>query len=81
MTEPPADNHRAIRDLARTRGRVLIAEGVEWRVYELPPGVYDRRGAATLVFESADVFRRVRDYPAAWRTLSDGDLYAVSMGT
>jgi hypothetical protein len=73
-------NHRAVHELARANGRTLVAEGVEWRVYELPPGMYDRRGPATLVFESHDIFRRIRDYPPDWRTLPDDALYTVSLG-
>jgi len=30
------------------------------------------------VFESDQVVRRVRDYPANWRDLSDDDLLALS---
>lgn len=78
MTDPAADHARAVRELARAAGRTLVGDGMEWRVYELPPGVYDRRGSASLVFESSDAFRRVRDFPADWRALSDADLYQIS---
>lgn len=78
MTESGADHARAVRELARAAGRTLMGDGVEWRVYELPPGVYDRRGSASLVFESSDAFRRVRAFPSEWRSLSDNDLYRVS---
>jgi hypothetical protein len=80
MTDAGGSN-RATHELARTNGRTLLIDDVEWRVYELPAGMYDRRGPSTLVFESHDVFRRVRRYPADWRSLSDDALYAVSFQT
>ena len=80
MTDLDAEQCRIARDLARMNGRTVVSAGVEWRVYELPPGVYDRRGSASLVFESSDAFRRVRDYPRDWRALDDERLFAVSLG-
>jgi len=80
MTELDAEHCRIARDLARLNGRTVVSAGVEWRVYELPPGVYDRRGSASLVFESSDAFRRVRDYPRDWRALDDEHLFEVSLG-
>jgi len=74
-------SQRATHELARTNGRALLVDGVEWRVYELPAGMYDRRGPSSLVFESHDIFRRIRRYPADWRSLSDDALYAVSLNT
>ena len=59
--------------------RFVDADGIYWSVYEAFPG-YDRRGRATLVFESEDVVRRVRDYPDHWRDLSDEQLAALSWG-
>jgi len=58
--------------------RVLTdEEGRLWRVRELqfadaPP---------SLIFESETGFRRVREYPAAWRSLSDEELFNVSWRT
>ena len=80
MTELDAEHCRIARDLARMNGRTVVSGGVEWRVYELPPGVYDRRGSASLVFESSDAFRRVRAYPRDWRALDDERLFEVSLG-
>jgi hypothetical protein len=74
------DSHRTMHQVARANGRTLIIDGVEWRVYELPPGTYDRRGAASLVFETHDVFRRIRGFPPNWRSLDDEALFAVSLG-
>jgi hypothetical protein len=79
MTDSGGGSYRAAHELARTNGRTVLVDGVEWRVYEMPPGMYDRRGPATLIFESHDVFRRIRTYPADWRTLSDEALYAISL--
>lgn len=79
MTDSAGGGYRATHELARTQGRSILVDGVEWCVYELPPGMYDRRGPATLVFESHDIFRRIRGYPADWRSLSDEALFAVSL--
>jgi hypothetical protein len=53
-------------------------DGVPWLVYVLPPLTYDRRNATSLVFESDNFIRRVRDFPAEWRKLSDDELFALS---
>jgi hypothetical protein len=79
MTDSGGGSYRAVHEQARTNGRTVLVDGVEWRVYELPAGMYDRRGPATLIFESHDVFRRIRSYPEDWRTLTDDALYAVSL--
>ena len=58
--------------------RVLTdEEGRLWRVREVrfadaPP---------SLIFEAETGFRRVREYPATWRALSDGELFDLSWGT
>jgi hypothetical protein len=52
------------------------AQGETWHVYEVGGATYDRR--ASLIFESAWTVRRVRIYPANWRTLSDEELLALS---
>lgn len=66
-----------LRELQRTARRIS-SDGAFWLVYELPAKAYDRRQAPSLVFESDQVVRRVRDYPANWRDLSDDDLLALS---
>jgi hypothetical protein len=63
---------------ARENGRELIGDRVLWLVYELPPTPFDRRTGPSLVFESDSAMRRVRTFPADWRTLSDELLYALS---
>ena len=58
--------------------RVLTdEEGRLWRVRELqfadaPP---------SLIFESETGFRRVRQYPATWRSLGDAELFDISWRT
>ena len=60
------------------RRRIYIA-GEPWLVREVRAPAFDRRGGTHLVFESADVMRRVRDFPADWITLRDEDIYALSL--
>lgn len=66
-----------LRELQRAARRIP-ADGALWLVYELLPAPYDRRQSPSLIFESDAVVRRVRDYPANWRELSDDDLLALS---
>lgn len=63
---------------AQRAARRIMAEGVFWLVYELPPSHLDRRQSPSLVFESETTVRRVRDYPANWRALGDEELLALS---
>jgi hypothetical protein len=78
MADSGRESFHAVRESARANGRLVVGDGIEWSVYELPPMAYDRRGSASLVFESADAFRRVRTFPIDWQTLDDAELYAVS---
>lgn len=73
--ERPFHTARAI---GLASGRVVHTDDGQWTVYELENGPYDRRSGPSLIFESDGVLRRVRDYPATWRELSDADLMAVS---
>ena len=66
---PQSKPHRMIRD---NLGRV-------WTVREIEGGGYDRRTSRSLVFERDEVIRRVRTYPDEWRTMSDADLYALTL--
>ena len=92
-SDDPADTfantfeHRSVSidgpyESARARGlagaRTVQTDDGQWRVYELESGPYDRRSGCSLIFESDGVLRRVRDYPADWRALSDTDLMDVS---
>ena len=66
------------RERSETGPRVLTdEEGRLWRVREVrfadaPP---------SLIFESETGFRRVREYPAMWRSLSDSELFDLSWST
>jgi len=77
-----ADRRRSAFELLRVEQRAsarrLIIDGVQWLVYELPARDLDRRSSPSLVFESEDTVRRVRDFPANWGSLSDGELEKVS---
>lgn len=53
--------------------------GQLWTVTELISTGYDRRESRSLVFGTDEVIRRVRNYPSDWRSLSDMDLYALSL--
>ena len=66
-----------LQELQRTARR-LQSDGILWLVYELGPLAYDRRQAPCLIFESDTAVRRVRNYPANWRALSDDELLALS---
>lgn len=63
---------------AQRGARQLVVDAVSWLVYELPPMPFDRRSTPSLVFESEGAMRRVRNFPATWRMLSDAELFALS---
>lgn len=71
---------RLLREAQRT-ARQLFVDGEHWRVYELPTTTLDRRTSPSLVFENEMTVRRVRQYPADWRTLNDEELFALSWMT
>lgn len=60
------------------RSRTLLIKGEVWIVREETRGQYDRRSRPDLVFESAAIVRRVRDYPDDWLQLPDAELMSVS---
>ena len=58
--------------------RVLTdEEGRLWRVRELQFA----DAAPSLIFESETGFRRVREYPETWRSLTDAELFDISWRT
>jgi hypothetical protein len=75
------------REVRRTADRQSAREfrdasGRQWRVFEVPEqGTAERRWPPSLVFESDAAIRRVRDFPADWRALSDAELEALSWRT
>jgi hypothetical protein len=76
MPDSP-DLQHALRQ-AKQHERQIVIDRVRWLVYELAPPPLDRRSSPSLVFESEGTVRRVRNYPADWRALSDEALFAVS---
>jgi hypothetical protein len=74
-TRDPADEPADAADVRRR----FVADGIAWSV-RLIVNRYDRRATPDLVFESDAVVRRVRNYPANWRALSDEALFLVSQG-
>lgn len=75
--DPGACEEPRSRERAEHGPRMLNdGEGRLWRVREVrfadaPP---------SLIFESESGFRRVRAYPATWRSLSDSELFDLSWG-
>ena len=55
--------------------------GVFWDVREVKNPDYDRRSGTSLIFESAEGFRRVRGYPADWHKLTEAALAQLSRKT
>jgi len=53
-------------------------EGTFWDVREVKNPDYDRRGGTSLLFESIHAFRRVRNFPENWSSLSDAALAELS---
>ena len=64
---------------AQPQRQLSSADGNHWRVYERAYPAIDRRTGTCLIFESDKVIRRVRDFPPNWRSLSDDELYAISL--
>ena len=57
--------------------RFVDHDGVHWRVFE-HLAVLDRRHLTSLIFESANVVRRVRSFPDNWHELPDDQLARIS---
>jgi hypothetical protein len=75
---PQNDTRMTNNETGAGNALVVSVDHEEWRIYELGPASYDRRGSNTLVFESDGVIRRVRNYPGDWRSLSPRELLALS---
>ena len=73
------DSSRSLLEEAIRTARQIVVEDVVWLVYELA-FPFDRRSTPSLIFENDHVMRRIRNYPADWRTLSDEALFALSWG-
>jgi len=74
------ESSRSRLEEAMRTAREIVVEDVVWRVFELAPFPFDRRSTPSLIFENEHVMRRIRNYPADWRTLTDEDLFALSSG-
>ena len=81
VTGDTPDRLPAVLREAQAAARAIFVQDIPWLVYELPPPAFDRRRGPSLVFESEDVMRRVRQYPQNWRELSDEDLFTLSWGS
>jgi len=58
------------------------SDHVRWCVFESPQRCTDgTMQPVSLIFESDAAVRRVRDFPAEWRTLTDAELEALSWRT
>lgn len=80
MSRSPDDSSQTRKhDQAELHTRRILAGGEVWVVREVPAPSFDRRGGTHLIFESADVMRRLRVFPADWLTLRDDELYALSL--
>jgi hypothetical protein len=78
LESPAVGRQMTSKDTGAATALVIMIGHDEWRIYELDPAFYDRRGAKTLVFESDGVIRRVRSYPDNWRQLSHEALLTLS---
>jgi hypothetical protein len=72
--------NRRMAQLISGKRTIVGGDGFEWLVRE-----FESVGAGalskSLVFERPEVVRRVRDYPGDWATLSDDQLYRLSLRT
>jgi hypothetical protein len=75
-------DHRIIRPSAagtpKGEREFIDEDGARWRVYEQVVSDYDRRRGTSLIFASEAAVRRVRTFPADWRSLSDEELGRLS---
>jgi len=59
--------------------RDLTIDGRQWIVFEFIDRIQDPP-KRDLIFETAGLMRRIREYPADWRALADADLFALCIG-
>lgn len=79
MDTPDDTNSTRRPDQSELHRRRIFADGEAWIVREVAAPVFDRRGGTHLIFEGAEVMRRVRNFPTDWFTLADDALYALSL--
>jgi len=58
---------------------VLEVNGLRWGVREVRHKPIDRRSGTCLIFDAVSVTRCVRNFPGNSATLSDTELYALSL--
>jgi hypothetical protein len=64
-----------------TRERVVQRGTNQWRVREMDArAVPGARASTCLICESIEVIRRLWDYPAGWRELSNDELWTLCEG-
>lgn len=79
MSEPSKSREVTAPEMGEERVRVFVdVDGTRWQVKEMPFSDYDRRRGLSLIFWSDGAVRRVRDYPANWHELPDGELALLS---
>jgi hypothetical protein len=78
-TSPDDNNSTRESDQSELHTRRIFADGEVWLVREVRAPVFDRRGGTHLIFEGAEVMRRVRNFRSDWLTLTDDELYALSL--
>jgi hypothetical protein len=74
MDQPIREESRGAARSDRSTRVLTDEEGRVWRVRE----IWFADAAPSLIFESEIGFRRVREYPSAWRALTDNELYELS---
>ena len=62
------------------RERTITVNDRSWTVYERVHEP-DRRHKGSLIFDSGEVLRRIRDYPENWSELTDASLIALCEAT
>ena len=67
-------------ELKSSKRSIVGGDGFEWLVREFEK-VSVGAASKSLVFERPEVVRRVRDYPGDWASLSDDQLYLLSLRT
>jgi hypothetical protein len=75
--QPDDPSFSAYRTVSRTIGteHSFVVQDQVWTVSEFGDPISSQR---VLIFEGPGIGRKVREYPANWRQLSDDELYALS---
>ena len=68
-----------VSDPAQFIRQFVDPDGRQWAVERKTYRTPDDRMEACLVFSGIDIARRIRNFPENWETLSDDDLYRLSL--